>query len=469
MKPYESYQKTKYDWISKVPSHWERITLRSITRLSDERCGERNDLELLSVYREYGIIKKSSRDDNHNVESLDLSNYKFVDVNYLVMNKMKMWQGSLGVSPYKGIVSPAYIVCKLTRDVNSKYLHILLRSTSFKTFYNRISYGVRVGQWDMRYDDFKQLEIYLPPREEQDQIVRYLDWKLSKINKLIKAKKKQIALLNEQKQAIINKAVTKGLDDTVPMKDSGVDWIGEIPEDWSSKRLKQCFCKRKAGAWGNEPSNFLINLPCVRVADFDYDNLILKNNIPTIRGYTKPQVDNLTLIEKIVLIEKSGGGEKTPVGRAVLLNTVEPTLYANFIEALFVSPEYNCDYMVFLLSAMYSNRVNVRYIKQTTGIQNLNITGYLSENIFIPLLQTQEYIVEYLNCCQLEFNKIIKTINDEIALLSEYKTSLISSVVTGKIDVRDIEIPNFEVETDGDQQDIDENDENEEFEEIDVE
>ncbi|HQN93010.1 MAG TPA: hypothetical protein PLQ09_02755, partial [Prolixibacteraceae bacterium] len=136
LNPYPAYQPTEYDWLPQVPKYWEKRSIRTLTKLSDERCGSRDDLELLSVYREYGVIRKASRDDNHNVESLDLSNYKYAGNDYLVMNKMKMWQGSLGVSSYKGIVSPAYIVCSFTIDANYRYFHYLLRSATFKTQYN---------------------------------------------------------------------------------------------------------------------------------------------------------------------------------------------------------------------------------------------------------------------------------------------------------------------------------------------
>ncbi len=199
MKRYEAYRPTKYEWLTEVPTHWQTRTMRSLTTVSSERRGNR-EATLLSVYREYGVIVKSSRDDNHNVESEDLSNYKWVRTGDLVMNKMKMWQGSLGVSEFDGIVSPAYIVCHINdENVNRRYLHMLLRSPCYKTYYNQFSYGIRVGQWDMHYEDFKGLEVALPPREEQDQIVRYLDWQVSKINRLIAAKRKQIALISASK------------------------------------------------------------------------------------------------------------------------------------------------------------------------------------------------------------------------------------------------------------------------------
>lgn len=232
MRAYDEYKDSGYDWLGKIPAHWTKTKLREFLKESNERRGTRQDLELLSVYREFGVIVKNSRNDNHNIESEDTSNYKYVGKNYLVINKMKLWQGSLGISEFEGIVSPAYIVCRITNKINTRYLNYLLRSPLFKTFYNRISYGVRVGQWDSNYDDMRQLNIFLPPCEEQDAIVRFLDAKCAKIDRLIKLKERQIALLNEKKQLIINQTVTRGLDPNVPVKDSGVDYIGMIPSHW---------------------------------------------------------------------------------------------------------------------------------------------------------------------------------------------------------------------------------------------
>lgn len=245
---YAEYKSTSYDWLSIVPAHWSEITARSILKLSNLRNKPETDYELLSVYREYGVIIKSSRDDNRNVASMDLSKYKVIKPGYLVMNKMKMWQGSLGVSPHKGIVSPAYIVCKVSDNVYGKYLHYLLRFAEFKTFYNRISYGIRVGQWDMKYDDFKNLKLYMPTIDEQNKIARYLDYQTVKISKFIKAKRTQIALLKEQRVAEINYASTKGIISNVMLKPSGINWLGDIPEHWEVVQSKRLFTLRKEKA-----------------------------------------------------------------------------------------------------------------------------------------------------------------------------------------------------------------------------
>jgi type I restriction enzyme S subunit len=137
------------------------------------------------VYREYGVILKHSRTDNRNPAGKDLASYKVVRRGDLVLNKMKTWQGSLGVSPYDGIVSPAYIVCRLRPDLNPWFIHHLLRSYPYIHEYSRLSYGVRLGQWDMRYEEFKNLPVFIPPRIEQNGIVRVVRRELRHVDPVI--------------------------------------------------------------------------------------------------------------------------------------------------------------------------------------------------------------------------------------------------------------------------------------------
>ena len=444
MKPYERYKRTKYDWLPNIPEHWQRNTIRSITKLSDERNAIRNDLELLSVYREYGVIKKSSRDDNHNVESADLSNYKFVDVGYLVMNKMKMWQGSLGVSEFKGIVSPAYIVCKITKEMNYRYFHFLLRSPVFKTYYNCISYGVRVGQWDMRYDDFKQLEIFLPPLHEQDQIVRFLDWKISKIDKLIRAKKKQITLFNEQKQAIINKVITKGLDDSVPKKESGVHWLGDIPVNWKSNRLKR-FCKVNASishlTLNYSDEDMVVFLPMENVsAQGEIDCSILRKFKDVRSGYSS-FAKNDVVVAKITPCFENGKGAcldnlKTEIGYGTT-EFITLRAYGSIL------PKY----LYYITRTSYFRLFGAEVMTGSAGQKRVP-TDFISNFIIgIPQkIEEQRMIVDYIEKTSLMINNTLSKLTKEIDYIVEYKASLISSVVTGKIDVRDVVVPDFEIE-----------------------
>jgi len=207
MKKHLSYKETRISWLGEIPSHWDVLPIRAVTQLKSDR--NRSDLQVLSVYREFGVIPKDSRDDNKNVTSADTSNYKVVLPGDLVVNKMKAWQGSMGVSSHEGIVSPAYITCSTKPNiVIPQYLHYLLRSSPLVGVYNSLSYGVRLGQWDMHYEDFKQIQIPIPTKEEQQNIVDFLDKKTSEVELAISKKEKEIATLKELKAALISEAVT---------------------------------------------------------------------------------------------------------------------------------------------------------------------------------------------------------------------------------------------------------------------
>ena len=198
------------------------------------------DLQLLSVVREKGVIvRDTENDDNHNYIPDDLSNYKMVKSGQFAMNKMKAWQGSYGVSKYTGIVSPAYFVFDFNYDMNPDYFHYAIRSRVYVSFFGQASDGIRVGQWDLSIQRMKEIPFYLPPRSEQDQIVRFLDWKVSNINKLINIKKKEIKDIDALKRSLISHAITHGLSADTPMKYSGVKWLGDIPAHWQIMKLRQ--------------------------------------------------------------------------------------------------------------------------------------------------------------------------------------------------------------------------------------
>ncbi|MGZ7443483.1 restriction endonuclease subunit S [Paenibacillus sp. TH7-28] len=450
LKPYGKYIETEYDWLGNVPKHWKKQTIRSITKLSNERNGSRTDLELLSVYREYGVIRKSSRDDNHNVESQDLSNYKYVDNGYLVLNKMKMWQGSLGVSKYKGIVSPAYIVCRLVGELNYDYIHYLLRSSEFKTIYNRISYGIRVGQWDMRYDDFKNIKLYIPPRSEQDHIVKFLDSKLAKINKYIRAKKKLIQVLKEQKQALINEAVTKGLNPNVKMKLSGIDWVGDIPEHWEKDKITRLFNIIGSGTTPKSGDSSYYNGEVNWINSGDLNDSLLND--------TKKKLTIKALIDYSTL-------------KIYPKDTIAIAMYGASIGKLSLTKvEACCNQACCCLCNINNKKVSIEYaffilftcrnslIEQSKGGGQPNISQDIIRKTWFPLppMKEQESIIQFVKDKVQKIDKSIDSIQTEVQLINEYRTRLISDVVTGKIDVHDIVIEDMD-ELDTDSIEIDEN------------
>ena len=198
------------EWLGEVPEHWEQKPIWSMFART-KRTNHPNEL-LLSVYRDYGVIPKNSRDDNHNRASEDLTPYQLVNPNDLVINKMKAWQGSIAISEHRGIVSPAYYIYEPKKPYYSKYIHHLIRSVYFIQSYKNFSKGIRVNQWDLEHDAFTHINLLLPPLTEQQKIVSFLDSETSRIDILIAKQEKLIEKLKEYRSSIISHAVTGKID-----------------------------------------------------------------------------------------------------------------------------------------------------------------------------------------------------------------------------------------------------------------
>ena len=233
------------------------------------------------------------------------------------------------------------------------------------------------------------------------------------------------------------------------MKDSGVEWIEMIPSTWKNKTLRHLLIDRVGGAWGNEHANENEGTVCLRIADFDFDKGLFKEcalDELTYRTYTRKQIKKLALREGDILIEKSGGGEKTPVGRAVYYDgSYGAVLYANFMERLrFKSDEINSKFVEYWLRTWYFCRCSPFYINQTIGIQNIDLTLMLAkEQIFFPLLQDQYKIADFLDQKCSEIDALIADIQTQIKTLEEYKKSVITEAVTKGLD------PNVEMKDSG--------------------
>lgn len=194
-------------WMPFVPAHWLVEKIKYHLRIRGQK--NMGDRQVLSLYRDYGVVPKDSRDDNHNVTSEDTSTYRFVRVGDFVVNKMKTWQGSVAVSQYEGIVSPAYYVYEFTDNLfNKRYFHYLLRNKTYTTEFMRLSGGIRVGQWDLPAEAFENTVVLIPPTVEQKEIADYLDNKCAQIEELIFAKQSQIETLESYKKSLIYEYVT---------------------------------------------------------------------------------------------------------------------------------------------------------------------------------------------------------------------------------------------------------------------
>jgi type I restriction enzyme S subunit len=217
-------------------------------------------------------------------------------------------------------------------------------------------------------------------------------------------------------------------------KDSRVDWIGTIPAQWELRRIKTLIRSHQVGAWGDEPQENENDRICIRVADFDFDRLTVSNDDYTIRNYTPAQIQKLTLRSGDILIEKSGGGEKMPVGRVVMFDEEFPALYANFLEAIRPIENVHSRFMGYALASAYHYGVNRKYYNQTIGIQNLNMSGYICEDITIPTHQEQTAIASYLDHRTSEIDRPLADLAHQAEMLDRYKRELIAEAVIKGLD-----------------------------------
>ncbi|EIX9777088.1 TPA: restriction endonuclease subunit S [Klebsiella pneumoniae] len=430
-KAYPEYKDSGVEWLGEVPNHWKTV---SISRLFSrvKRTGY-TEKELLSVYRDYGVIPKSSRDDNNNKPSEDLSPYQLVEPNDLVMNKMKAWQGSIAISEYEGIVSPAYFVYKpnnvLFELAHPRYVHYLLRNPIYVTQYLSRSKGIRVNQWDLDPDEFRNIELLLPDKTEQEKIYCFLDHETAKIDDLIAKQQQLIELLKEKRQAVISQAVTKGLNPDVPMKDSGVEWLGEIPSHWEMKRLAYLGSARNGLTYSPEnitdqESGVLV----LRSSNIQNSSLCFDDNV-----YVNSIIPEQFLVKENDLIICSRNGSRNLIGKNALISKDAEGMAFGAFMAIFRSPLNT--YIFWVLNSPLFDYQSGSFL--TSTINQLTIGNLNSMEIPVPTLKEQKEIAQYLSRKNDNFIALINRVKDSIALLQERRTALISAAVTGKIDVRD--------------------------------
>ena len=409
------------EWIGEIPEGWEVSQLKYATRWKSEKgCP---DAPVLSLYRDFGVVPKDSRNDNHNVTSLDTSNYKVVDIGDLVINKMKAWQGSMAVSDYRGIVSPAYHVCSITSNkVNKRYLHHLLRNPAYLPEYVRLSTGMRIGQWDLGFDDFKNIPFLIPPFDEQAKIADYLDNGCTFLDSILDKTHSSIEAYKKLKQAVITQAVTKGVRGKREMKDSGVEWISEIPANWTVKRGKQLFSET------NERS------------ETGSEELLTVSHIT---GVTPRSQKNVNMFKSESLV-----GYKICHNGDLAANTMWMWQGAIGVSKFHgvISPSYNTyrqktnDYYFEYLDFLLRIRPLIdAYTIHSTGITlsrlRLYPDSFLSLYFIVPPITEQKEIADYLDTKCAEIDRLIAKKEQLVKELESYKKSLIYEVVTGKREV----------------------------------
>lgn len=423
-KKYETYPEYKdsgVEWLGKIPKEWKHRKLKSFFSLSKERVADNPDVTtILSVSGYRGVeIRKNIETFDGQMPSENVDTYRVVRKDQLVANTMWLNFTGLGVSKYEGYVSPAYRAYNISKEMVPEFVNHLMRSDTYVQKYSSLLYGLRPNSLQVKPYDFEKIEILYPDINEQKRISKYLDEKTYSTDQVIEKKEKLIELLREKRTAQI-KNIIKSFD--------------VKGKEYTKEKIKHVIKSIESGVWGENPLGNNDDIKCLRVADFDYANLGF-SNVETIRNNEKLS-ERKILQYGDILVEKSGGGEKTPVGRAILFNSNERMVCANFVDVVRVDRNKILpDFLVFYLSILYSERINTKYIKQNTGIQNMDIKAYFGEIVSFPDLKVQKEIVDDIQKKMALFDQSIKKVEKTIEFLKEFKASLISNTVTGKIKV----------------------------------
>ena len=442
LKPYPDYTDSGVEWLGKVPAHWEVLKLRHVLRRHTER--ERPDLPLLSVVREQGVILRdtTSADENHNYIPDDLSNYKVVRAGQFAMNKMKAWQGSYGVSCHDGIVSPAYFVFDVL-GLEVDFFHAAIRSRAYVPAFTRASDGVRIGQWDLAEARMREIQFLVPPAAEQAAIVRFLDYADRRIRRYIRANQKLIALLKEQKQAIIHQAVTGQIDirtgKPYPVyKDSRVEWLGRIPQRWRAVSLGRLTLDRCDGPFGSglKSSHYtdegirVVRLQNIGHGTFNDEDAvyIAPEHYATLGDHSVQPGD---------LLIAGLGDPHHPAGRACVAPTnIRPAMVKADCFRFRVDQEA---FLPAFAALQLTATAHAASAVLSTGAtrQRTNLQSTTGRHVVVPSKSEQARVVEYCTGEKARLDAVQQAAGREILLLGAYRTRLIADVVTGKLDVRE--------------------------------
>lgn len=444
---YDSYKPSGINWIGDIPSHWNIMPIKQICRsekyavktgpfgsqLKGEDLRENGDIR---VYNQRNVIDNDFSDVTSFVTS---EKAKELDSFYTRPNDLLITsRGTIGKSAIlpssveMGILHPCLIALRIDiSQANLKWVQRWINDS--EAFRIEIVSKSNATTIDVIYTEtIKNIRLALPPLAEQEAIAAWLDEKCEEIDAAIAKVDREIELIDELKQSEISRVVTRGLNPDAPMRPSGIDWIGDIPGHWTKCRIKNHISRSAAGVWGDDEKGNKNDIICFRIADFNYGERCLSFDKITIRNIDPKQLEGRYLSKGDLLIEKSGGGETTPVGRVVYCNYDGKATYTNFIHSISLSDNVDSRFFLYYFNMLYSNKINLLYFNQTTGLQNLQIGEYLGQPIYLPPLSEQQEIADYLDAKCAEIDELKAKLTKKRETLTELRQSIISEVVTGK-------------------------------------
>ncbi|HEF3572242.1 TPA: restriction endonuclease subunit S [Campylobacter upsaliensis] len=399
-----SYKPSGIKWLGEIPQSWENVSIRSCFTESNQRCNT-DSYPLLSVTIANGIIYQDNIENKKDISNDDKSNYKIVPLNAVAYNKMRMWQGAVGVNTLTtGIVSPAYIVAIPNEKILPNFVSYLFKSKIMISEFDKNSYGLCLDMNNLRYDDFRNIKIPLPPLQEQKEIAEFLDKKCEKIQNYINKKQKLITLLQEKKQALINEVVTKGLNPNIEFKNSGIAYLGLIPHHWEVRRMK-----------------FMASIHNGR----EQTEIADENGIYPIYGSGGILGKSMYFIydKPSVLLGRKGTIDK-PLFVEEPFWTIDTMFYTSVSKI--VLPKY---FYYLCLTIDFQFYISGSAIPSMTQYDLANISFAL------PPLQEQKQIANFLDEKCEKINSAIEKTKKQIELVKEYKNTFINEAVCGRIRV----------------------------------
>lgn len=427
MKRYEAYKNCNIPWIKQIPSHW--MTKRAKFLYKKEQRPVREEDSVVTCFRDGVVTLRKNRRTTGFTEAISEFGYQGIRKGDLVIHVMDAFAGAIGVSDSDGKGTPVYNVCTAYGDSNNYYYAYALREMARAGFIQSLYRGIRERSSDFRFDVFERQYLPVPPREEQDQIVRYLDWQVSKINRLIAAKRKRIELVKEHFSVRIANIVCNGLKPNTPMRETGIDYIGAIPSHWTVLQNKRLF-KSMNRTFQGIPTVLSLSqkdglIPysemterSLHTSSYESWQLVCPNDLVLNRFKAHLGVFFASKYTGIVTFHYGVYEAKMP-------------LVAKYYEVLYHTPEY---------CRVYAGQSR----GMTVGLQNLSDTNFYSTYTVYPPNEEQREIVTEIEQIEKQQSSIIAGVNRQIEKLQEFRTRLISDVVTGQIDVRSIKVPDDE-------------------------
>jgi restriction endonuclease S subunit len=428
---YQDYQDSGVEWLGELPSHW---TVERLTHLYREAIEQGEEhLPILSVSIHSGVSDEEASPDESDrkiTRSDDRTKYKKVLPGDLVYNMMRAWQGGFGAVQVPGMVSPAYVVARPRGDASSRYIELLLRTPGAVEEMRRLSRGITDFRLRLYWDEFKSIRVSVPPPIEREAILALLDRETAKIDALINEQRRLIVLLKEKRQAVISHAVTKGLDPHATMKDSGIEWLGEVPAHWTVKPLKRIgmfnagagFPHEEQGTEGAELS-------------FHKVNALGKAGPDGILPSSDDSISRDTATRLRAFIFPAGSIVFAKIGAALLLGRIRqldaPACLDNNMMGLIVGDQNNADFVRRIMTL-----VRFDLIANPGTVPSLNEGQIANVSFAFPPPAEQKAIAGFLLSQLGRFDELMAEAGRAIHLLIERRAALISAAVTGKIDVR---------------------------------